>query len=104
MQRWKFLVQGIQRHRVRPRPLWGQGWRKGVLSLKKKGFLQSINIQKAMAAPDGPPAQIQRIVLKWVDPRKVYCSSRAFHAWPESIRYARAISATLHAWAMHPLG
>lgn len=34
-----FLCRYYERHRLRPRPLWGQGWRKGVVSLKK-GFLQ----------------------------------------------------------------
>jgi hypothetical protein len=36
MEKWMFLVLVTQRHRFRPRPLWGQGWRKGVVSLKKK--------------------------------------------------------------------
>src|SRR5208283_2859312 len=31
-----FHEQVVQRHRVRPRPLWGQGWRKGVFSLRKR--------------------------------------------------------------------
>ena len=41
----KFLCTDL-RHRMRPRPQRGQGWRKGGrYLLKKKSFLQSKNFQ-----------------------------------------------------------
>ena len=33
---------------MRPRPQWGQGWRKGVIITKKKEFLQSKKTKKLL--------------------------------------------------------